>query len=154
MNRAVEFFEEKGLKDKVRVMQESTATAVEAAEALGIDVGKIAKSLTFRTNERPVLIVMSGDAKIDSKKFRNTFNVSSKMLDAADVEKYTGYTIGGVCPFNLLTNEIDVYLDKSLERFDVVYPGCGAHDTLVETSLDELKELSNYVDIIDIGKGW
>ena len=105
-------------------------------------------------NERPILIVMSGDAKIDSKKFRSVFKVKSKMLDGEEVFRYTGYEIGGVCPFNLISDEIDVYLDKSLERYDLLYPGCGASNTLVALSLSELKELSNYQVIIDIGKGY
>ncbi|MDF9866787.1 prolyl-tRNA editing enzyme YbaK/EbsC (Cys-tRNA(Pro) deacylase) [Bacilli bacterium PM5-3] len=153
-NRAILFFKEKGLENRVKIMEESTASAIEAAQALNVDLGMIAKSLTFRTDERPVLIVMSGDAKIDSKKFRQTFKVKSKMLDAEDVEKYTGYTIGGVCPFNLISDEIDVYLDKSLERFETLYPGCGDHNALVEVKLDELKEFSNYLDWVDIGKDW
>ena len=153
-NRAIAFFKEQGLENRIRKMENSTASAIEAAEALKAPLGQIAKSLTFRTNERPILIVMSGDAKIDSKKYRETFGVKSKMLEADQVEHYTGYTIGGVCPFNLATNEIDVYLDESLKRFESVYPGCGDSSSLVMVTLKELEEFSKYVNWIDIGKDW
>lgn len=153
-NRAVAFFKEKGLENRIKAMDESTASAIEAAQAINVDLGMIAKSLTFRTNDRPVLVVMSGDAKIDSKKFKETFGVKSKMLEPELVEEYTGYTIGGVCPFNLISNDIDVYLDKSLQRYEKVYPGCGDSVTLVGVTVSELEEFSNYVDWIDIGKVW
>ena len=153
-NRAIVFFKSQGLENKIRKMNDSTASAIEAAQALNVPLGQIAKSLTFRTNERPILIVMSGDAKIDSKKFRDTFGVKSKMLEVDQVERYTGYSIGGVCPFNLATKEIDVYLDESLKRFTTVYPGCGDSSTLVMVSLEELEKFSNYVDWVDISKDW
>ena len=154
MNRAIAYFKEKGLEDRIKIMEDSAASALEAANVLNVDLGSIAKSLTFRTNDRAILIVMAGNARIDSKKFRHTFNVKSKMLEADAVEAYTGYQIGGVCPFNLATNKIDVYLDRSLEQSNNVYPGCGEANALVSLSLEELKEHSNYLGWVDIGKDW
>lgn len=153
-NRAVSFFKDLGLEDRLKIMDESTASAIEAAQTLGVELGTIAKSLTFRTADRPVLIVMSGDAKIHSKSFKEQFKVKSKMLDSEDVVNFTGYEVGGVCPFNLATNKIDVYLDKSLQRYEMVYPGAGTTTSLVEVSISELEEFTNFIGWIDIGKDW
>ena len=154
INNAEKFFKQLGLQDRVCKVSGSTASAVEAAQSINVELGMIAKSLTFKTDSRPILIVMSGDAKIHSSKFRKTFKVKSKMLEADEVLKYTGYEIGGVCPFNLASDEIDVYLDVSLKRYNQLAPGCGAYDMLVNLSLEELEKYSNYVDWVDIGKGW
>lgn len=154
MNKARIFFKDKGLEDRILMMNDSTATALAAAQAIDVELSAIAKSLTFRTNEEPVLVVMSGDAKIDSKKFRNTFKVSSRMLDADEVVALTGYQIGGVCPFAIDENKITVYLDESLKRNSVVYPGCGDSISLVRLELDELIEFSQPRGWVDIGKGW
>ncbi|MEG0283679.1 MAG: YbaK/EbsC family protein [Erysipelotrichales bacterium] len=153
-NKAIEFFEQHNLRDRILVMEESTASAPEAASAINVSLSQIAKSLTFRTNEKPALIVMAGDAKIDSNKFRKTFKIKSKMLDLEEATKLTGYPIGGICPFDLDNNEIDVFLDISLKRNDFVYPGCGDVKTLIKLNLSELMEYSNFKGWIDIGKGW
>lgn len=152
-NKAVLFFKEKGLENRIHRMNESTASAQEAAETLNVELKTIAKSLTFK-NEKPMLIVMAGDAKIDSKKFRHTFGIKSKMLEYDDVLNITGYEVGGVCPFALDKTKIDVFLDISLQRSEYVYPGCGDLVTLVKVDIEELKEFSNYIDWIDIGKEW
>lgn len=153
-NKAIMFFEKNNLAKRIMSMNESTASALEAAQALGVELNQIAKSLTFRTNDKAVLIVMAGDAKVDSKKFRDTFNVKSKMLDLDEATRLTGYPIGGVCPFALAEDQITVYLDESLKRSEIVYPGCGDDVTLVKLSLKELEELANAKGWINIGKGW
>ena len=153
-NRAVAFFKEKGLESRIKKMNDSTASAIEAAYTLGVELSMIAKSLTFDTKKKPMLVVLAGDAKIDSKKFRHTFGIKSKMLDYEDVLAVTSYEVGGVCPFALDPSKIDVFLDISLQRSEYVYPGCGDLQTLVKVSIKELKEFSHFIDWIDIGKSW
>lgn len=153
-NKAVAFFKEKGLENRIRKMNNSTASAVDAAESLGVELSRIAKSLTFQTKSKPMLVVLAGDAKIDSKKFRHTFGIKSKMLENDEVYDITGYEVGGVCPFALDPSKIDIFLDISLQRAIDVFPGGGDLQTLVKVSVEELKEFSNFVDWVDIGKSW
>ncbi|MEG0687046.1 MAG: YbaK/EbsC family protein, partial [Erysipelotrichales bacterium] len=80
--------------------------------------------------------------------------IKSKMLDLEEATKLTGYPIGGICPFDLDNNEIDVFLDISLQRNDFVYPGCGDVKTLIKLNLGELMEYSNFEGWVDIGKDW
>lgn len=152
-NKAIAFFKDKGLENRIKRMEESTASAQEAADTLKVELKTIAKSLTFR-NKKPMLIVLAGDAKVDTKKFIKTFGIKSKMLEYDEVIETTGYKVGGVCPFALNPSKIDVYLDISLQRSNEIYPGCGDLVTLVEVNIEELKEFSNFIDWVDIGKEW
>jgi prolyl-tRNA editing enzyme YbaK/EbsC (Cys-tRNA(Pro) deacylase) len=151
MNKAIAFLDNKGvLADVIEVKQ--AKSALEAAQVLKVELKQIAKSLTFRTNDRPMLILMSGDTKVDSNKFVRMFKIKSKMLDQEEVFKITGYLIGGVCPFALDETNIDIYLDKSLQRNKIIYPGAGDSEHLVKIELKKLEEIVQYVSYIDIGK--
>lgn len=129
----------------------STATVLEAANALNIESSRIAKTLSFRYNDSCILVVMAGDARVDNAKFKNYFNIKARMLTPEEVFEYTGHKIGGVCPFGLKEN-IDVYLDESLKRFETVYPACGSSNSCIKLSLTDLENITNPVDWIDITK--
>lgn len=129
----------------------STATVLEAANALNIEPSRIAKTLSFRYDDSCILVVMAGDARVDNAKFKNCFNIKARMLTPEEVFDYTGHKIGGVCPFGLKQN-IGVYLDESLKRFETVYPACGNSNSCIELSLNDLENITNPVAWIDITK--
>lgn len=142
-------------RDKdIMIFDQSSATVEQAAEIIGVESKRIAKTLSFRgEGDKAILVVTAGDAKIDNKKFRYTFGFKARMLNADEVVEQTGHVVGGVCPFGL-ANDLDVYLDVSLKRFDTVFPACGSINSAIEVTCDELKEYSNAVDWIDVCKAW
>lgn len=132
----------------------SSATVDMAAEAIGVLPARIAKTLSFRgEGDHAILVVAAGDAKIDNKKFRNTFHMKARMLSAEEVVEQTGHVIGGVCPFGL-ANDLDVYLDVSMKRFDTLFPACGSTNSAIELTCDEIFEYSGAKNWIDVCKGW
>lgn len=142
-------------RDKdIMEFESSSATVDQAAETIGVRPAQIAKTLSFRGNEdRAILIVTAGDAKIDNKKFRQAFQIKARMLSPEDVLEQTGHAIGGVCPFGLV-QDLDVYLDISLQRFDTVYPACGSSNSAIELTCEELAEFSFAKEWVDVCKGW
>lgn len=132
----------------------SSATVELAAEAIGVIPARIAKTLSFKgEGDEAILVVAAGDAKIDNKKFRQTFGFKAKMLPAEEVAEQTGHVIGGVCPFGL-ANDLDVYLDVSLKRFTTIFPACGSTNSAIELSCEELEEYSSAKVWVDVCKGW
>ena len=132
----------------------SSATVDLAAEAIGVIPARIAKTLSFRgEGDQAILIVAAGDAKIDNKKFRQTFGMKARMLSAEEVVEQTGHVIGGVCPFGL-ANDLDVYLDVSMRRFDTLFPACGSKNSAIELTCDEIYEYSSAKEWVDVCKGW
>lgn len=141
-------------KDKdILEMDESTATVELAARTLGTAEARIAKSLSFYNGDDAMVIVVAGDAKIDNKKFKEQFGFKAKMLAPEDTVKYTGHAIGGVCPFALPEN-VDVYLDDSMKRFETMFPACGSSNSAIELTLDELEKTSRSKKWIDVCKNW
>ncbi|UZJ77863.1 YbaK/EbsC family protein [Fictibacillus sp. KU28468] len=132
----------------------SSATVQQAADTIGVIPARIAKTLSFKGEDGPaMLIVAAGDAKIDNKKFRQQFGFKAKMLSPEEVLEQTGHAVGGVCPFGL-KNEIDVYLDESMKRFQTLFPACGSSNSAIELTIDEIYEYSNAKEWIDVCKGW
>lgn len=132
----------------------SSATVDLAAEAIGVAPARIAKTLSFRgEGDQAILIVAAGDAKIDNKKFRHAFKMKARMLSADEVVEQTGHMIGGVCPFGL-ANDLDVYLDVSMKRFDTLFPACGSTNSAIELTCDEIFEFSSAKEWVDVCKDW
>ena len=150
--KAKQHLEKYGLADRIIVPEHSSATVEEAAEALGCKPGMIAKTLSFLLeDDKPILVLVEGTARIDNKKYRNQFGRKAKMIPAFDVEEIVGHGVGGVCPFGI--NEgIDVYLDESLKLHDTVYPAAGSDHSAVSLSISELETCSEYKAWIDICK--
>lgn len=146
-----EYFKKFGLDNKIMEFDVSSATVKEAAIALNCKEQEIAKTLSFIVNDRPVLIVTAGDSKVDNSKFKTKFNVKAKMIPFDDVERLVGYAVGGVCPFGV-NEDVDVFLDESLKRFDTVYPACGSSNSAIKLSIEELEKASNYKEWIDVCK--
>ncbi len=146
------FFREKGLEDKIREHDESSATVELAAEALGTEPARIAKTMSFSDRKGSALIVvMAGDVKVDNRKFKDFFKMKAKMLTPDEVEEFTGHPIGGVCPF-ALRQDIPVYCDKSMLRFETLHPACGSRNSSIELTPEEIYEYSEAVEWIDVTK--
>ena len=143
-----QFFAEHAPEVAIEELETSTATVQLAAEAHGVAPGQIAKTLAFKVGEKPLLIVASGDARIDNRKIRDTFGGKAKMLDADTVMELTSHPVGGVCPFGLAT-DLPVYCDESLHAFDEVLPAAGSPNSAVRLSPQHLAELAGaqWVDV-------
>ena len=133
---------------KLLEVEESTATVETAARALGVEPGRIAKTLAVRAGEHLFLLVARGDARLDNRKCKDEFAARPRMLDAEETLELTGHPVGGVCPFGLKT-PLPVYLDETLKAYDVVYPAGGSLNTSVEVTTDRLFELvaERWVDL-------
>ena len=130
----------------------SSATVELAAEAIGCEPGRIAKTLAFYLGEGCVLIVAAGDTNIDNKKFKQFFGQKAKMLEVSDVPLLTGHPVGGVCPF-AVSEKASVYLDESLKRFDFIYPACGAPNNCGKFTPQELEEITDCTGWVNVCKG-
>lgn len=139
LKRVQDYVDQFGLGLKVVSHEGDTSTAEKAAETLGLEVGQIAKSLLFRLKDgRYIMILSAGDVKINDKKFKKIFKTKPKLAKPKEVEEVTGYPIGGVCPF-ALQNPVEIYLDSSLNRFDVVYAAAGTPFSSLPITMEELK---------------
>lgn len=147
------YFESWGMADRVREFDVSSATVELAAQALGSQPCRIAKTLSFLVDGQAVLIVAAGDAKIDNPKYKARFGTKAKMLSPGEVEELVGHAVGGVCPFGI-KDGVKVYLDESLKRFETVFPACGSGNSAIELSIGELERHSGYTAWVDVCKGW
>lgn len=129
----------------------SSATVELAAAALGIEAGRIAKSLSFGIGEEAILVIMAGDVKIDNRKYKDQFGLKARLLSPEEVRELIGHEIGGVCPFGIKAG-VEVYLDLSLRRFDFVYPACGSGNSAIKLGLEELEKISRAKSWIDVAK--
>jgi len=137
----------------IQIFETSSATVLEAANTLGVEPKRIAKTLSFRKEDDAILIVAAGDAKIDNKKFKQTFTEKPRMLSPEEVLEKTGHAVGGVCPFGL-TEDLPVYMDESLKRFTTVFPACGSSNSAIELTNEELYIYGNVVEWVNVCKGW
>ena len=142
IERVKDYLKERNLDGRVREFEVSSATVELAAIAVGVEPGMIAKTLSFSDNgEGCILVVAAGDAKIDNRKFKDTFGFKAKMLTHEDALRLTGHAVGGVCPF-ALPEGIRVCCDSTLWRFDYVYPACGSSNSAIKLTPEELIELT------------
>lgn len=151
IERVRSFFKEQGMADRIQEFEVSSATVQLAAQALNCEPCRIAKTLSFMVEEKPILIVAAGDAKIDNPKYKAQFSTKAKMLSPEEAEMLVGHAVGGVCPFGI--NEgVSVYLDESLKRFETVFPACGSSNSAIELSIPELEKYSHFIQWIDVTK--
>ena len=149
IERVRAYLASKGMADRIIEPEASSATVVLAAEALGTTPGHIAKTMSFYVDDAPVLVLAAGDVKVDNKKFKETFHKKAKMIPPAEVEEAVGHAPGGVCPF-VVKEGVKVWLDRSLQKYDVVYPAAGNDHSGVRLTPEELYELvaaSGWVDV-------
>ena len=147
----IEYFSQYNMDQRVMVLEASTATVEEAAQAHGVDPDQIGKTLSFKLGETPILIVVAGKAKIDNKKYKAYFSKKAKMLSKDEALEHTGHAVGGVCPFGL-KHPMDVYLDVSLKAHSEIIPAAGDRNSSIRLTLNELETYSNCKDWIDVCK--
>ena len=148
------YFEEFGIADRIREFEVSSATVELAAVAVGVEGARIAKSLSFKIGEDPIIIVVAGDAKVDNSRYKGYFHTKAKMLTHEEAHERIGHDVGGVCPF-ALPADVKVYLDVSLQRFETVFPAAGSSNSAIEFTCPELEKYSsNFTAWVDVCKGW
>lgn len=149
-----EYFRGLGIEERIREFEVSSATVELAAIAVGVEGARIAKSLSFKVGEEPIIIVVAGDAKIYNGAYKAFFHTKAKMLTHEEAHTLIGHDVGGVCPFALPEN-VKVYLDESLKRFETVFPAAGSSNSAVEMTCEELERYSsNFNAWVDVCKGW
>ena len=153
IEKVKEYFKKWDIENKILEFDVSSATVELAAQAVGCEPKRIAKTLSFMVDSKPILIVVAGDAKIDNQKYKAQFITKAKMLTPDEVIDLTGHAVGGVCPFGIKEGVI-VYLDESLKRFKTVFPACGSSNSAIELTIEELEKFSNYSSWIDVCKAW
>lgn len=153
IERVREYLAQRGAEDRIMEFAQSTATVQQAADTLGVEPARIAKTLSFRNKagDGCVIIVAAGDVRIDNRAFRDEFAMKPRMLTAEEAVQYTGHAVGGVCPF-ALPEGVPVYLDASLKRFETVFPAAGNAASAVRLTPDELFELSEAAQWVNIAK--
>lgn len=129
----------------------SSATVELAAQAVGCEPARIAKTLSFLVEDHAVLIVTAGDRKVDNPKYKAMFHTKAKMLSPEQVTEMVGHSVGGVCPFGVKEGT-EIYLDESLRRFQTVYPAAGSSNSAIEVTMDELEKYSGSSKWIDVCK--
>lgn len=147
------YFRSYGIENRIQELDHSSATVALAAEALGTEPCRIAKTLSFLVGGSPILIVAAGDARIDNAKYKAFFGAKAKMLSPEEAVELVGHAVGGVCPFAVKPG-VTVYLDLSLRRFSTVFPACGSANSAIELTIPELEQYSGYKEWVDVCKGW
>ena len=143
------YFTAAGLGDRVVVQARTSATVELAAEAIGCEPGRIAKTMSFLVGETPVLVVAAGDARVDNAKFKARFGKKASMIPGDRVEALVGHPPGGVCPFAVLPGVV-VHLDESLRRFDYVHAAAGSPNGTVGLTIPELEAHSGHSGWVDV----
>ena len=153
IDKVKEYFKQYNIEDRIQEFDVSSATVELAAMALGCEGKRIAKTLSFLVDNKALLVVAAGDAKVDNPKYKATFSCKAKMLSYEQVEELVGHAVGGVCPF-AIPEDVTVYLDESLKRFDTVFPACGSSNSAIELTIAELEKYSNAKGWVDVCKAW
>lgn len=153
VEKVKDHFARHGMEGRVLEFDASSATVELAAEAVGCEPARIAKTLSFLVGDTPVLIVAAGDARIDNPKFKARYHTKAKMIPREDAEALIGHAVGGICPF-AVNEGVEVYLDESLKRFDTVFPAAGSSNSAIELTIPELEEHARPVAWVDVCKDW
>lgn len=146
-----EYLKKYNMEERIIELPTSSATVALAAQNLNCEEARIAKTLSFQLKNKCILIVTAGDTKIDNAKFRHEFGEKAHMLPSDIVEDKIGHPVGGVCPFAVNDN-VEIYLDESLKRFETVFPACGSINNAIEITNEELEKTTNYIKWINVCK--
>ena len=154
INTVVEkWLNDRGFGDRITEHKETIDTVEHAAMQIGCSEAEIAKTLSFIVDEKPVIVVMAGDGRVNSSKFKTQFHTKPHMIPRDQVEEITGFQPGGVCPFGV-PKDIPVWLDISMKRFAYIHPAGGNEFVSVNLTPDELEKASEAVGWCDVCKGW
>ncbi len=155
IDRVREYFREYGMEERIREFEVSSATVALAAQALGCEPQRIAKTLSFMVEGHAILVVAAGDVKIDNGKYKKQFGTKAKMLSPDEATLLVGHAVGGVCPF-AVNPGVKVYLDESLKRFETVFPACGSSNSAIELTIPEMEKYAGeegWVDVCKLAEG-
>ena len=152
IERVRAYFAQYGMEERIREFSQSTATVELAAQAAGVEPARIAKSLSFKLEDRTVLVVTAGDMKVDNVKYKTTFGGKAKMLTADEAVERIGHAVGGVCPFAVNAG-VEIYLDQSMRRFETVLPAAGSSNSCIELTMSELERYAQTDKWVDVCKG-
>ena len=147
-----EYMKTVGREQEILEFDVSSATVALAAQALGVEPCRIAKTLSFKKDDGCILIVTAGDVKIDNAKYKHTFGLKAKMLTAEEAVELIGHAVGGVCPFAVKEGVIGIYIDESVKRFETVFPACGSSNSAIKLTPEELFSLSYATAWVDVTK--
>ncbi len=158
LEKVKQYLAAQGMAERIMEFSEpgASATVELAAQAVGCQPAHIAKSLAFLQpgpEAACLLVVAAGDAKVDNSRFKQEFGFKAKMVPADQAEELIGHAVGGVCPF-AVNPGVDVYLDESLRRFEIVYPAAGSSNSAVRLNLAELEKLSGSLKWVNVCKNW
>ena len=151
LERARNYLQKYNLENEIMEFDVSSATVAEAAKAINCEEQEIAKTLSFIVNEKPILIVVSGDSKVDNSKYKQEFHTKARMIKYEDVEGLIGHTVGGVCPFGV-EEGVDIFLDDSLKKLKTIYPACGTSNSAIKLTPEKLAEIIDYKKWVDVCK--
>ena len=139
IDKVREYFRGLGIEDRIMEFEVSSATVELAAQAVGVEGARICKTMSFKDGEEGcILVQLAGDARIDNRKFKDTFHYKASMLGPDEVVAFTGHAIGGVCAFGIENPNVKIYCDESLKRFETVFPACGSANSAAEFTPEEL----------------
>ena len=153
IERVRAYFQTLGIEDRIQEFAVSSATVELAAQAVGVEAARIAKTLSFHDGEGCLLIVAAGDARVDNRRFKDTFHQKARFLTPEEAVAFTGHAVGGVCPF-AVKEGVKVYLDESLKRFETVFPAAGSANSAIELTIPELEQYSKFDGWVDVCKDW
>ena len=151
--KVYKWLKDKGFEDRITVHSETIDTVEHAAQQIGCSEAEIAKTLSFLVDEKPVIVVMAGDGRVNSSKFKAQFHTKPSMVSRDQVEELIGFAPGGVCPFGV-REDIPVWLDISMKRFEFIHPAGGNEFVSVKLTPEELEKASDAVGWCDVCKGW
>ncbi len=147
------YLDKLGMADRIMEFDVSSATVELAAKAVGVEPARICKTLSFKLKDGTgILVQVAGDARVDNKKYKDCFGEKAKMLSPEEVPAYTNHEIGGVCAFGVTRDDVRIYCDESMRRFDMVYPACGSSNSAAGFTPDELFEVSCSLAWVDVCK--
>lgn len=146
-----EYLKKYGKDGEIVEFDESSATVAEAAQAIGCGEADIAKTLSFKVDGKPILIVMAGDKRCDNHKYKEFFHEKAHMIPREDLVELVGHEAGGVCPFGV-NDGVTIYLDESLKEHEFVYPACGSSNSAIKLTISEMEELSQFSEWIEVTK--
>lgn len=146
-----EYLKKYGKDGEIVEFDESSATVAEAAQAIGCGEADIAKTLSFKVDGKPILIVMAGDKRCDNHKYKEFFHEKAHMIPREDLVELVGHEAGGVCPFGV-NDGVTIYLDESLKEHEFVYPACGSSNSAIKLTISEMEELSQFSEWIEVAK--
>ena len=153
IEKVKQYFSALGIENRIQEFPVSSATVELAAQALGCEGARIAKTISFMLDGEAILIVTAGDAKIDNAKYKAYFGKKAKMLTPDEAVELIGHAVGGICPF-AVNDTSKIYLDVSLKRFETVFPACGSSNSAIELTIPELEKYSGYISWIDVCKNY